>query len=650
MKTQKELSKSINVLRENILLKSENKNYIEKLFNKILNKYLALIGENFIDTHIFYFKENKVKLLDFYYPLKCFKEEKEIYFSSPIQELNSDNFILIEGGAGFGKSTIMKYTFLNCLKEAEKIPIFISLHELNDFISNQSIEVRHDINNVLTNTANFSIKNLGDTNIIEKFLYNKILRFNNYNLENESFIKFALNNGLFLLIFDGFDEIVSSSHMKVQNDLESFQYIYPKNHCIITSRPGSKLNRIGVIKRFRVDTLSYDDVFKFINLLNPKNPSRSNKIKQSLKSSSSIHYKALLKNPLLLSMFVLTYEHYPEIPKKRSEFYGNVFNTLYGIHKTRQGLTSIERKSKLDRSLYEKVLSAISYIFYMKNMYTLDEISLVGALTRVNNENILKVDFKEEDLLYDLTTSISILIIDGNEIHYPHRSIQEYFTALFISSLHIDSDKSRAYERLRNEKITKITDNLSNLYDLLVELDPYGVKKYFAIDAISEFLNFFKDEFGPDQITAFIDTFDFYITINDEGEFSENFLRITISRDVNPIIKALEHFSYKTSLSKLDENIEILQLEQEIADLLENDSSLYTKVFYTEGYSLKPREVSYSLIEFSQKDTELYDVIYSHFDMVDINETILSKLENDITRIEKEIIETNSGNSSIIDD
>jgi len=654
MRTAIELSEHIKTLK--VAISKVDKDMI-KLFDNVLTNYLSFIGENLIDTHIFYFKDSKVKLFDYYYPIKCFRleiektKEKliektiEISFAKPADEIESNNFILIEGGAGFGKSTIMKYAFLNSIIEKKKIPILINLHELNEytkspgFIINNSKMKKEDYIKISKSSAN--------RNLIESFLYAKILRFDNYNKDNIDLLRVALSKGLFIIMFDGYDEIYSSNQQKIRADLESFQYRFKKNNFIITSRPGSKLNRISSVKKFKVLPLSGTDVENFIMMLNKSDEIRAIRIVKSLKNAKSKHYKDLLKNPLLLSMFVLTYESYPEIPKKRSEFYGNVFNTLYGLHKTRQGIIDIERKSKLDRSQYEKVMSALSYIFYMRSEFVLNDYKLHSVLNTINKQNIIQEKFKEDALYYDLTTSISILIQDGDEVHYPHRSIQEYFTALFISSLELEEDRKKAYSRLRLEKLDNITDNLSNLYDLLLELDPYGVKNYFVIDAISEYLKLFNTEDNNKNTENFIDGFDFYITIFVDNIHQENMFRVEIIRENDPIITTLEYFEYITSLSNLDKYTKIRDLEESISVLLKDDRDVRHAI---QDYNTSIlSDMSMSLRDFIDKHHEIASLIYGHFDSIDINNSFVKKLENDINNIKLEIINKNIGNSSIID-
>ena len=99
----------------------------------------------------------------------------------------------------------------------------------------------------------------------------------------------------------------------------------------------------------------------------------------------------------------------------------------------------------------------------------------------------VNISFVSSDLLKDLLTSVPLFCKDGNYYKWAHKSLQEYFAALFIS---IDSKNSQ-------EKILKAiynSDNIqryTNLLDLYFDIDPNGFQRYILIPLLEEFISYY---------------------------------------------------------------------------------------------------------------------------------------------------------------
>ena len=88
--------------------------------------------------------------------------------------------------------------------------------------------------------------------------------------------------------------------------------------------------------------------------------------------------------------------------------------------------------------------------------------------------------FKNDLLLNDLQVAISIFIKEGLEYKFPHRSLQEYFTALFIKNLS-ENAKKTVYSEKFSIKNNPFIDERFNLWELSTELDKTSFYKYFVI-------------------------------------------------------------------------------------------------------------------------------------------------------------------------
>ena len=441
-----------------------------KAFDKVgILDYLNTQIEKYTYVNTFLHRADKVKFKDIYFPIKIKNKKCSTDFYNPQVFLNQHKYISIFGTAGSGKSTLLKYAFLQTLQAAHKIPILIELRYLNNI---DNIDIEKEIISLIVK------KNIKP---------------------NSNIVKRALSSGAFLFIFDGFDEIYSFGKEKILQAIDTFIDIYPLNNYIISSRPETGLETFPRFESFYVQPLNSSDVLDFCKKMISSHELYT-KIITTIQSPENDNIKSYLENPLLLSMFILVYESHPEIPKRKTAFYKNVFETLYSQH---DGISKCsykrERLSKLEREDFEIILSRFSCISYIENCYSFDYTYLYNKLQY--SKQGTNYHYNVEDLISDLSLSLSILIKDGLEYKFPHRSLQEYFFALYISHLP-ENKKKILYTKLQNDiKQGKET----YILELCDEIDHYGLHKYYITPLLKDIIK--KIELSKDNSRQIIDAF-----------------------------------------------------------------------------------------------------------------------------------------------
>jgi len=446
------------------------KDEISNAFKEGLFNYLHSQTEKFYYTNNFLHRTKKLKFSKIYYPIKATYEKLTTDFSDLKGVFEEYKFIQIIGQAGSGKSTLVNYIFLNSFKSLKKIPILIELRNLNSYEK--------------------SLENY----ILEKILTLKIK-------PSKSILKRELTSGNFFILLDGYDEITSNRKNNIDVEINDFFDRYSKNYALLTTRPGNGNEFRNRFYSFNVQSLTKEEIPNFIDMQVFDEQRKIELIKVINKASNS-DYKDYLSNPLLLSMFILAFESHPEIPKRKSSFYRNVFDTLYSKHDgiTKSGFPR-EKKSRLQREDFENILSIFSYISLIDSKYNFTEEYITDTLIKVRTKYV-KFESSIEDIIFDLRTSISILSKDGFEYKFPHRSLQEYFTALFISRLTFDK-KPKAYIKLKNlMKASK--DRSSNLLNLCFELDEMSFEKYFYLPCLEDALKIFEGKNNNEIINNFM--------------------------------------------------------------------------------------------------------------------------------------------------
>ena len=93
-----------------------------------------------------------------------------------------------------------------------------------------------------------------------------------------------------------------------------------------------------------VCNLDDKEIFSFVKKqISDSEKELAEKIIKAINHIDNRSYRTFLSNPLLLSMFILTFQSYSEIPKKRSDFYKQVLDTLY-VHDSVSKLSIVRAK------------------------------------------------------------------------------------------------------------------------------------------------------------------------------------------------------------------------------------------------------------------------------------------------------------------
>jgi len=260
----------------------------------------------------------------------------------------------------------------------------------------------------------------------------------------------------------------------------------------------------------------------------------ANKIKDVIVKSVHADYSNFLRSPLLLSMFILTFNTYPELPKKKSKFYWNVFDTLATKHDsfTKKAGFQHERKTGLYNEDFEKILQWFCYKSLFQGKFSFDSEYLSKTLDEIKGH--LKYDFSINELIQDLTLAISIIIVDGVEYKFPHKSLQEYFCAMLIKE-QSEEIKSKIYKEQFLKYINSSTGGYDNFWNLCFEVDKVNFLNFFIIPNLLKFRNSIYDADSLIQMRNFY-------------EFSQLCDHFVIRKNASDMYVSAMTFSNSTSI------------------------------------------------------------------------------------------------------
>jgi predicted NACHT family NTPase len=445
-------------------------------YHKIFNSYENYLEHEY-ERHSRFtsivFKNEQKYLTDYYIPLTLVKQEygndkptEEKIDHYPSNMINTLDKLLIVDTAGMGKSTLLKYLFINCVEEQAGIPIFVELRKL----SSKKL------------LLDFIIEQLAGIDGISE----------------RSLIISLLESGEFIFFFDGYDEIVDSERAEVTANLQAFITRAPENKYFITSRDEQGLIAFSDFQRFTIKPLLREEAFCLLRKYAENNLAET--LISKLKQPEYQNINEFLVNPLLTSLLYKSFEYKAIIPLKRHIFYRQVFEALYESHDLTKEGGEFQRKkrSNLDIDALEQVLRYVGYLSYKEHKveYTKDE--LLKFVDKAKQLAALATA-KSSDIIHDLTHAVPLMIEEGNYIRWAHRSIQEYFAALCICR----NMQGKQLDILLKYYRGKDFSNHINLVTLCADIEPSYFRQSIVKDILENLLQEFNSIYQnmPDSIT-----------------------------------------------------------------------------------------------------------------------------------------------------
>lgn len=420
--------------------------------NQKIEKSLESLSKRITDVikvKTIYQGAKSINLNEFYVPTRVNDVETRIEHI-----LNIDgSSIVLEGTVGQGKSIFMRYLTYQEARQGNRVPIFFELRRLED---NQSLE------EAISLTIN---------NWIESF-------------SNENFVKIA-ESGNLILFLDGFDELPHEKVKTLLNEIEGWCERYPNMQLVISARPESEIQKSNYFKVYRLSSYRFHEQSKLIDKLVEEEKSREI-LKQAIKESNH-EIKELLTTPLMVTLFVMTYRALSDIPKSQTEFYKALFSVLTSRHdKTKPGYKR-QLSCNLNETQLQGVFEEFCYLTGNKDKLILSYDESIEIINKclVNQ----KIKDSPTKIIEDFSKVVCLLLKDGLNYSFVHKSIQEYFYASFISK-----KPERAQERfyLEYSKNIHLFYKTKGAIQFLKEASKYNYYKYFKLPLLIEYIELYK--------------------------------------------------------------------------------------------------------------------------------------------------------------
>ena len=354
-----------------------------------------------------------------------FKPEKNIS-NATIEKLEAESkYIIIEGTGGIGKSMLLTHLFLSSAEKSAdtgSTPFFLSLKNYKDTTSG-----------------------------IVDFIWKSAREFDAVISQND--IITALQEKNLVLLMDGLDEIQSTIRENFDTDLEAFIKSYPGNTIVITSRPVFSFITYSKFSVFDIQELTKEQALELVQKLEFwDTAAKENFMKDLDRHLYTSHYQ-FASNPLLLTIMLMTYTTFGEVPAKMHVFYSKAYETMARLH---------------DAEEFAKYFAEFCARTYTEEVLEFTERTFSAYMAKVLKDSYAEfTGVQPRDFLLDLTDNLCIMYREGEKYYFIHRSFQEYFAAVHFASSYDNKLKKVGdfFERMQHRSYTDRT--FAMLYDMI---------------------------------------------------------------------------------------------------------------------------------------------------------------------------------------
>lgn len=586
---------SSNILKD---LKGEATHF----FDDGLANYLEKQRTKFIKVKTLLHRTTPIPFYDVYLPTRLSCKTTKIETNSINKVFWESQFITIIGDAGSGKSTLIKHLFLNSIAEKFCIPILIELRYLNDFKGS-----------------------------LEDYIREKI--FDNRLSPNEKILSRLLDNGKFVFFLDGYDEIKSDFKEQIVEKLNTFIDKYRLNRFMLTTRPYSNVELLPLFHNYKIEKLNDNEIKRFISIQKIEEE-LSQKIIKSVSENKVIYLKSYLTNPLLLSLYILTFSTNSSIPNKKYIFYRRVLDVLFKEHDSISKI-GYEREllTKLSQEEFEEILEIFSFISYFENEYDFTKDYLYEILGKIKKKRT-SFKFDNNELIEDLKSAIALWTEDSGVYAFAHRSMQEYFAALYVKG--INDDKRLAYSRIQDKLFSgKKRGETFNFLSLCEEMDSYNYRKYMLLPALQFIRTKINSETDDSLLSTTLAFFFNILGIAIKNEKPSG-VHLSLKRENAKYLFAIEKFEhllvndlfdiskekqvadYTISLNKKEKNPEnehliyhlsLKKLSPEGLKILSKTKILKTANEFSDYLDIKIKEIGTFINETDKSEKDFIDLI-----------------------------------------
>lgn len=343
--------------------------------------------------------DEKLDLMDFFtQPYASFREERiRVENASSFDESTS---ILIVGTVGQGKSMLLRYLAIRELTSPQRVPVLVEMRSL---------------------TA---------TESLLEHIVERMEKLGLRGVDQEIFEHLATRQQV-LLLLDGFDEIPGSEVARRIQEVGELALRYSGLRIIASSRPGTGIETLPLLKTYSLCPLRGKEYQVVLRRLVANDEVTEQILKEV---AGKIAVELLLTTPLMVTLLAVQYRAECRVPHDVVGFFRGLFGLLlYGHDRAKQGYRR-GRKSGLGDTLLENVFNAFCFLLAKEargQVHDRNTMVKFAARALATTGQSASAD----DFLDDIVEITCLVLFEGGQGRFVHKSVQEFHTACFIENL-----------------------------------------------------------------------------------------------------------------------------------------------------------------------------------------------------------------------
>lgn len=371
--------------------------------------------------------------------------ESTIFEAKTVDDFGNGEHPLIEGIAGQGKSIFMRQLCIEELRLGRRLPILIELRKITNGKTLKDFAIEY-------------LRAVGFCSCEEIWQY-------------------LLESGFAVLLLDGYDEVQEELRMQLIHEISMLSVSFDQLRIVITSRPETSIKGVSCLRTVKIRRLDKVKRNAIIKKICDRNTASKLIDKMSINSSLS----EIVDTPLFATLLCIVYRAEHRLPETVHEFYDMVFQTLLYRHDQQKEGFERPRKSGLGNHQFSAVFENFCIRTSLDQRLRLSQEEATEIIAIALAKEGLETSLSDR-FFNDVTKITCLLVKDGADYQFLHKSIQEYFSARCIKRL--PEERAQEFYQKIIASPSRIAQLKQTIY-FLYEIDSYRSYKYFVLPSLS---------------------------------------------------------------------------------------------------------------------------------------------------------------------